>query len=250
MNCSQRTVPGRTSVLRFRLVSITAAFLLLLAACSGGADETDELDGATTTEAAGGKTSTTVKASGAVGEILGEDTAFARGGNDAANLTATVAGRECELTGTLFGSCRASTGAGGAFLVTAEGDEDAPGNWNVVVRCGLDPAEPVTAAAGSFLPIFTDLGLGGYGEVLGVTLRGTDEAEVALVYQPEGSDCPVVWGLGPTDPNAILRGGTDALNGEDAPIQITRADGTAACADADGSGGINVSDATADGCAA
>lgn len=69
---------------------------------------------------------------------------------------------------------------------------------------------------------------------------GTGEAEVALIYQAEGSDCPVIWGLGPTD----------ALNGEDAAIQLTRADGTAACVDADGSGGIEVTNATAEGCAA
>ncbi|MBA2281905.1 MAG: hypothetical protein M3527_02690 [Actinomycetota bacterium] len=238
--------------MRVRTIALTAALLLLIAACGGAGDDAEEGDGdaITTTEAAGDETTTTDSGSGATAEILGEDTAFAPGGNGASGLDATIADRECELTEVLFGSCRASTGAGGAFLVTAEGDEDVPGDWNVVVRCGLEPAEPVAAAAGTFQPIFTDLGLAGYGEVIGITLRGTGEAEVALIYQPEGSDCPVIWGLGPTDPDAILLGGTDALNGEDAPIQVTRADGTAACADADGNGGIEVSDATAEGCAA
>jgi len=88
-----------------------------------------------------------------------------------------------------------------------------------------------------------------YGEVLGVSMSSGGQAEGALVYQPEGEECPVVWGLGPIDPLNIFVGGTDRLNGSEAPIQYTAADGSTARAVADGNGGIEVSIATGDGCA-
>ena len=233
--------------MRLRQIAVLSALLLSTAAC-GGSDGTDA---STTTGAAqsdGDVTTTTPAASSTDAEILGEDTAFAPGGDDAVDLTAEVAERECELGEVLFGSCRASTGAGGPFLVTAEGDVADPGEWNVVVRCGLDPATPVASAKGTFQPATADLGLAPYGEVLGVSLTTGDEAEGALVYQPEGSDCPVVWGLGPIAPSNLFVGGTDRLNGDEAPIRFMLADGSPACAVADGDGGIEVTPASVEGC--
>jgi hypothetical protein len=232
--------------MRLRHIAVVSALLLSTAAC-GGSDDTDA---SATTEAAqsDGDDTTTTAATSTDAQILGEDTVFAPGGDGAADLTAEVAERECELGEVLFGSCRASTGAGGPFLVTAEGDVDAPGEWNVVVRCGLDPATPVASAKGTFQPATADLGLAPYGEVLGVSLTTGDEAEGALVYQPEGSDCPVVWGLGPIGPSNVFVGGTDRLNGDEAPIRFTQADGSPACAVADGDGGIEVTPASVEGC--
>jgi len=140
----------------------------------------------------------------------------------------------------LFGTCRATTGAGGAFVVTAEGDEDSPGEWNVVVRCGLRPAIPGASATGAFTPVMADLGLAPYGEVAGVTLLGTDSAEAAIVYQPAGASCPVVWALGGVDRASLFTGGTDALNGEESPLRFRDATGAEVCAVADGRGGITV----------
>ncbi len=163
------------------------------------------------------------------------------GGSGAADLDSAVAGRECVLAEALPLTCRASTGAGGAFVVTAEGVADAPGDFNVVVRCGLTPAAPVASASGPFQPITADLGLAEYGEVVGVTLRSTDTVEAALVYLPADEECPIVWGLGEISRDSIFTGGTDALNGSEAPIRFLDAAGNLACAVADGQGGIAVS---------
>ena len=130
-------------------------------------------------------------------------------------------------------------------MVTSESSLDAPSTWNVVVRCGLLPSQPGAAAAGEFTPLVADLGLAPYGEVVGVTLLSADGAEAALVYQPEGADCPVVWGLGEVGSNSLFTGGIDALNGEENPLRFTDASGADACAVADGQGGISTG--TADG---
>lgn len=172
-------------------------------------------------------------------EVLGDPTQFGSGTNGATALEVAVNGRECVLSDTLFGSCRASTGTGGQFVVTAEGSVDDPSRWNVVVRCGLKPARPAAVASGQFTPVTTDLGLTPYGEVVGVTLRSSGSVEAALVYQPDGADCPVVWGLGEVGSDSLFTGGTDALNGEDAPVYFTDAAGARVCAVADGQGGVS-----------
>jgi len=68
----------------------------------------------------------------------------------------------------------------------------------------------VASARGTFQPAYTDLGLAPYGEVTGMSLSGADETDGTLIYQPEGSDCPVVWGLGPMKPSSLVLGGTCA----------------------------------------
>jgi len=173
-------------------------------------------------------------------EILGESTTFAAGASGVADVEVTVHERECLFADALPLSCRASTGAGGAFVVTAEGNPDLPGEWNVVVRCGLAPAVPVASASGDFQPVISDLGLTPYGELAGITLVRDDDAEAALVYQPTGAACPVVWGIGKVDPTSLFTGGTDALSGDEAPIRFRAASGSDACAIADGQGGMMI----------
>ena len=173
-------------------------------------------------------------------DVLGEAGLFGPGGGGAAPLVAQVDGRECVLADALFGSCRASTGAGGAFLVTAESTAEAPTTWTMVVRCGTSPGIPAASTHGDFQPQTSDVGLEPYGEVLGITLRA-EVAEAALVYQPDGAECPVVWGLGEVDQGSFFTGGLDALSGSSNPIRFTDAQGVRACAVADGAGGIAVS---------
>lgn len=187
-------------------------------------------------------------ATAAVSELLGEKTLFVPGGSGATDLDTAVKGRECVLAEALPLTCRASTGAGGAFVVTVEGVADAPGDFNVVVRCGLTPAAPSASASGPFQPITTDLGLAEYGEVAGITLRGADTAEAALVYLSADAECPIVWSLGEISRDSIFTGGTDALNGSEAPIRFLDAAGVDACAVADGQGGITVGTPRGDAC--
>jgi hypothetical protein len=172
--------------------------------------------------------------------VLGGASSFEAGGGSAEPLQVDVAGRECVLSEPLFGSCRGATGAGGAFVVTAEGDPDSVSTWTVVARCGLAPAAAGASASGTFTPVMADLGLAPYGEVAGVTLLGPDHAEAALVYQPQGAACPTVWGLGEVDRASLFTGGTDALNGEESALRFRDATGAEACAVADGQGGIMV----------
>lgn len=226
--------------------------MLLVASCGGGGGSDSS---PATTEADGDTSSTTIGNGGAgasdlTTEILGEDTQFAAGGSGASEFAVEVDGRECKLTEVLFGSCRAATGTGGAFVVTAEGNHDDISEWNVVVRCGLDPAVPVASARGTFTPQYTDLGLEPYGQVFAMTLTGDADAEASLIFQPESAECPVVWGLGPVKTSNLFVGGTDAVNGNVAPIQFTAADGTLSCITADGAGGLDVRAATGDHCSA
>lgn len=224
---------------------VSIMLLALLTAC-GGDDEPAGSPPAASTPASE-PASETASASGSQtptdatgGEILGEPGLFVAGGSGAEDLTVMVQGRECVLAEALPLSCRASTGAGGGFVVTAEGVDDAPGDWNIVVRCGLDPARPAISASGDFLPVTADLGLTPYGELVGLTLRTDERVEAALAYWPEGAECPVVWGIGEIGQDSIFTGGTDALNGEEAPILFTDATGQPACAVADEAGGIRV----------
>jgi hypothetical protein len=226
--------------------------MLALAGACGDSDpgepdaRPDESPIGSAAESSGSPSSEPVAADAAA-QVLGEQSTFRSGGQGTGPLDVQVNGRECVLTDALFGSCRASSGTGGAFVVTAESTPDAPSDWTVVVRCGLSPALPGASAKGSFQPMTADLGLEPYGEVVGVTLRG-DVAEGALVYQPQGSDCPVVWSLGEIGRTSLFTGGTDALNGETDPIWFVDGQGREACAVADGQAGIKVGIRQGDGC--
>lgn len=251
MSVSRRT--GHAAEVR-PLIVLLLSVLLWLAGCGSGDDEprqaaSDDAGGSPSTpDDAAEPADDAPTATSAKGTITGLPSLFEDGGGGAVDLDASVEGRECVLAETLPLTCRAATGTGGGFVVTAEGVADAPGDFNVVVRCGLTPAAPVASASGPVQPITTDLGLAPYGEVVGVTLIADDVAEAALVYLPDGTGCPVVWGLGPVDPGSFLTGGTDALNGEEAPIRFSDATGRSVCAEADGEGGIAVTSARGDAC--
>lgn len=245
MLCPVRTphVPGLFPILTLLGLSMTC-----LASCGDSPPDSSAPESASASDPLRTSSSASSSASPATStpepdasaDILGEPGLFGPGGADATSLDVQVDGRECVLSTPLFGSCRASTGAGGAFVVTMESTPEAPTVYDVVVRCGTAPAEAVASAVGDFQPRSSDVGLEAYGEVLGVTLVG-DVAEGALVYQPEGATCPVVWGLGEVDRNNLFTGGLDALNGEATPLRFTDAKGAVQCADADGRGGIRVS---------
>jgi hypothetical protein len=145
--------------------------------------------------------------------------------------------------------CHAAEGAGGSFVVTAEGNTVIPPEWNIVVRCGLDPAAPGASARGTFTPVFTDLGLRAYGEVIGITFNGDQDAEASLAFLPSGATCPVVWGLGPIKRFSSFSGGLDPLNGSERALQFARPDGTITCVVADAKGGLDVQAAPKEGCA-
>jgi len=228
---------------------ILTVLALLLGGCGGGGggDTTSEPDDVPSSAGETAPVPSEPPVSTANATILGEPTAFTAGAAGAEDLSVSINGRECVLAELLPITCRASTGAGGSFVVTAESAIDAPTEFTMVVRCGLDPAIPAASGSGG-QPVTSDLGLAPYGEVAGITLIGPDSAEAALVYQPEGEDCPVVWGLGEVDPTSFFTGGTDALNGEESPIFYKDGTGADACAFADGQGGITVSSAEGGKC--
>ncbi len=221
-----------------RTLGTLVLFLALgLTACGGGGEEGSAPAAPSTSASAEAPPATTTPT--ATTEVLGEASLFSLDTGGAGELAGTVEGRECGLADPLFGSCRASTGAGGEFFVTAESTLESPTDFAVVVRCGTDPSLPVATASGDFQPVTADLGLAPYGEVVGVTFLGAT-TEAALVYQPEDAECPVVWSLGEVGENSIFTGGIDALNGSEAPIAFTGSDGKQTCASADESGGITV----------
>ncbi len=230
------------------VIPVLSGLPLLLGACGGGeAGQADDAVEQSSTTPSASPASAEPTASIARATILGGTTSFTTDAGDAVDLDVAVNGRECTLAELLPLTCRGSTGAGGDFVVTVESSLGAPTDFTVVVRCGLTPAIPAASGAGG-QPVLADLGLAPYGEVMGVTLIGADSAEAALVYQPEGAECPVVWALGKVDRTNLFTGGTDALNGEESPIRFRDAAGLEACASADGQGGITVSAAQGGRC--
>ena len=55
------------------------------------------------------------------------------------------------------------------------------------------------------------------------------------MFQPAGSTCPQVFGVGPIKVNSIMGGGTDL-------VSVTRPDGSLACVVADGAGAFTVTE--------
>lgn len=219
--------------------------LLALGGCGGDDPAAPSAAQPSSSESPGASASAAPEATA---EVLGEDAGFVAGGGGAGPLEVSVNERECVVTEALFGSCRAGSGDGGDFVVTAEGSMDSASEWNIVVRCGLEPAVPAASVLGEFTPVITDLGLADYGDVIGITLLDGPDSRAALVYQPEGAECPVVWGLGPVDEGSFFTGGTDALNGSESPLAFRGPGGVNACAVPDGQGGITVGKPRGDGC--
>src|SRR5687768_6336079 len=116
MLCSMRT--RRTG----GLFPVVALLVVLVACGSDGGDDgdADQEPSPTASSGAGPPSPSPPAPASAATEVLGEPGPFAAGGGEASPLDVAVDGRECVLTDALFGSCRASTGAGGPFVVTVE----------------------------------------------------------------------------------------------------------------------------------
>lgn len=125
--------------------------------------------------------------------------------------------------------------------MTTESHEEIFSTWDVVVRCGTDPAVPIASADQISLTASTDLTFEPYGEVTGVELWGDDGSEAALVYRPTGANCPQVFGLGAVKQYSTMCGGENV-------VSITRPDGSIACVVADEANGFAVSAAAGTTC--
>jgi hypothetical protein len=235
--------------MRLRRSTTTIALLLVAtSACGGnGGTEPARATGSSTGSTAAATASVTP---GRTTDILGDKTLFTGTTNGAGDVAATVNKRQCTVKDAPLVDCHAATGTGGQFVVTAEGNNAVPTEWNVVVRCGLDPAVPVASARGTFTPQFTELGSSAYGEMIGITFNGEQDGDANLAFLPPGTSCPVVWGLGRMKRFSSFTGGLDPLNGSERPLQFTRPDGTTACVVADTKGDLDVHAASQDGCTA
>jgi hypothetical protein len=200
----------------YRTFAVSILASLAVASCGGS-------DAATATTKPSSKAAavSTTQAPAVAVTLLGEPSRIEAGAHGAVQMTAAPNGRNCGMSKDLFGSCRAGTGAGGVFTVTFENDRE-DFTWNVVVRCGLNPTQPIAAAQKQELTLSADLDFDGVGEVVGVIMKTDGVSEAALVYQPKGVECPQVFGLGQLKLNTAMGGGHNV-------VTITRPDGTTAC---------------------
>ena len=157
----------------------------------------------------------------------GMPTGLTSGAGTTSVLSATVAGTVCTADDPLV-SCVGATGSGGQFVVTVENDINDFSVRTVGVRCGLAPAATMSNVTGKQLVLLGQLTFAEFGDVIGVARYGAGD-EAFLVFQPSGSACPQVFGVGPIKVNSILTGGTDVVG-------VTRPDGSLACVVADGAG--------------
>ena len=118
--------------------------------------------------------------------------------------------------------------------MTVESDANDFTIRTVGVRCGLTPAVTMATVTGKQLVVLGQLKFAEFGGVIGVLRYGAGD-EAFLVYQPSGSSCPEVFGLGPIKLDSIMQGGSDVVG-------ITRPDGSLACVVADGAGAFVVSE--------
>ena len=199
-----------------RTLLVSTLVALALASCGGSKASTAP----TTPSKAEAPADTTQVPSISV-KFLGERSRITSGAGGARPMDAAPKGRDCGMSKELFGSCRAGTGTGGVYTVTFENNRD-DFTWNVVVRCGVHPAQPIASVQRQKLTVSADLNFDGIGEVVGVLMNATDGSEAALVYQPAGAECPQVFGVGPIKPNTAMGGGHNV-------VTITRPDSTTAC---------------------
>ena len=164
----------------------------------------------------------------------GTPTGLSAGAGATSELSATIDGTSCTADDPLA-SCLGAIGSGGPFVVTVENDPDDFSIRTVGVRCGLTPAVATATVTGEQLVVLGQLSFAEFGGVIGVARYGAGD-EAFLVYQPTGSSCPEVFGLGPIQPNSIMQGGNEVVG-------ITRPDGSLACVVADGSGAFAISEA-------
>ena len=164
---------------------------------------------------------------------VGTPTGLIAGPGATSAISATVDATLCTPDDPLI-SCVGATGIGGQFVVTVENDATDFSVRTVGIRCGLAPAATMASATGKQLVILGSLNFTEFGDVIGVARYGAGD-EAFLVFQPTGSTCPQVFGLGPIKLNSILSGGTNVVG-------VTRPDDSLACAVADGAGGFTVSE--------
>lgn len=212
--------------------------LVLLTACGGNGSGRR----ATTSSSPGGGVQVTVTVPTVVTTpvqdapplvSLGAATGLTTGAGVSTAMSASVDATLCTPDDPLV-SCSGATGSGGQFIVTVENDADDFTIRTVAVRCGLAPAVVMATATGKQLVLLGQLSFAEFGDVIGVARYGAGD-EALLVYQPSGSSCPQVFGLGPIKVNSILIGGTDVVG-------ITRPDGSLACVVADDAGAFTVSE--------
>jgi len=163
----------------------------------------------------------------------GEPTGLVAGAGATSAVSATVDDTLCTADDPLI-SCQGATGSGGQFVVTVEFDANDFAIRTAGVRCGLAPAVTMASVTGKQLVVLGQLNFAEFGGVIGVLRYGAGD-EAFLVYQPSGSTCPQVFGLGPIKVNSIMQGGNDVVG-------VTRPDGSLACVVADGAGAFVVSE--------
>ena len=231
----------------FVVWSLVVVAVCLLAACGGGSGRRTA-----GTNAQAGSTAVNVVDSVVVAPTqevaptqdatplvaLGVPTGLTAGAGATSGLSATVDETVCTADDPLV-SCMGATGVGGQFVVTVENDANDFTIRTVGVRCGLAPAVTIASSTGKQLVVLGQLNFAEFGGVIGVARYGAGD-EAFLVFQPAGSACPQVFGVGPIKPNSIMSGGTDVVG-------VTRPDGSLACVVADGAGAFAVSE-TQTGC--
>lgn len=229
-------VPMTRSQPLFVVTSVAAA-VLLLAACGGGSGRRSSAsNSAANTVAVQTTDPAAVDAPAQDGPplvSLGTATGLVDGAGAATARSATLSGTQCQADDPMV-TCSGATGAGGQFVVTVENDPNDFTIRTVGVRCGLAPAVTMASVTGKQLVVLGQLTFAQYGGVVGVARYGAGD-EAFLVFQPTGSSCPQVFGLGPIKVNSIMGGGTDM-------VSITRPDGSLACVRADDAGAFTVSE--------
>ncbi len=219
------------------VVSSVALAAWLLAGCGGGSGH--RAGGSSSPTSSSGVTVTepvVVDPSPNVAVPLvasGTPTGLAAGAGATGVISATVDGTLCTVDDPLI-SCVGATGSGGQFVVTVENDPNDFSVRTVGIRCGLAPAATMASSTGKQLVILGSLTFSEFGDVIGVARYGAGD-EAFLVFQPSGSTCPQVFGMGLIKANSIMSGGNNVVG-------VTRPDGSLACVVADGAGAFVVAE--------
>ena len=227
-------------MIHFRQLSVWSSLVVavgFLAACGGGSGtattKSETLSSSAQAVATDPAVVTTLAQNAIPLVSLGVPTGLIGGAGATSALSATIDATQCTADNPLA-SCMGATGTGGAFVVTVENDANDFAIRTVGVRCGLTPAVTMGSVSGKQLVLLGQLKFAEFGGVIGVARYGAGD-EAFLVFQPAGSTCPQVFGLGPIKLNSIMLGGTDVVG-------ITRPDDSLACVTADGAGAFVVSE--------
>lgn len=219
------------------VVSSVALALGLLAACGGGSGHRANGTNIPTSGAGVNVTEPAVVdppvQDAAPLVAVGSPTGLTAGAGETSVISATVDDTLCTADNPLV-TCIGATGSGGQFVVTVENDINDFSVRTVGVRCGLAPAVTMASATGKQLVVLGQLNFAEFGNVTGVARYGAGD-EAFLVFQPSGSTCPQVFGLGPIKLNSIMIGGTNVVG-------VTRPDGSLACAVSNGTGSFVVAE--------